>query len=96
MNSLFFITKNPQESEDDELRTVETKTRHLTNAFDSDEEEEPERVVKSKSQRLTDGLGDVIHTMRNKLKIGDWSAVETQYKALNQMIAKNQKDLIGK
>ena len=65
------------------------------NRFDaSDSEDDEDREVKSKKDKLVDQLAEIVIRIKNKVKIADWEQVETAYADLNKMVKKNKKDLL--
>eukprot|EP00040_Diaphanoeca_grandis_P002334 m.21305 g.21305 ORF g.21305 m.21305 type:complete len:981 (+) comp13342_c0_seq1:129-3071(+) len=100
MSNKFWGGGSSSESEsgsgsDEEVETKVVSAKQFQSGFGGSDSEEEVRVVKSKKDRLLDTVAALCAKMRNKMRIGDWSEVETMYKELNIVLDKNSKELIG-
>eukprot|EP00891_Asterochloris_glomerata_P007222 jgi/Astpho2/7222/fgenesh1_pm.00113_%23_10_t len=65
-------------------------SRFMIGSSDSDDEDE-KRVAKSAKDRRFEELQTTCDEIRNKIKINDWSAIQTLFDKLNKQLEKTQK-----
>uniref|UniRef100_A0A7S1TC81 Eukaryotic translation initiation factor 3 subunit C n=1 Tax=Compsopogon caeruleus TaxID=31354 RepID=A0A7S1TC81_9RHOD len=89
-------TESEQPSSDEEEQKVGGVARPSRFAVsDSDEEDDEKRVVRSTKDRRFDALREIAVRVRNHSKIGDWSALQTEFDMLNKQLDKIRvKDLV--
>mmetsp|Transcript_474 Transcript_474/g.659 ORF Transcript_474/g.659 Transcript_474/m.659 type:complete len:192 (-) Transcript_474:125-700(-) len=76
-------------SSDDSAPVTTTKGPQRTWAIESDSDSEDEvRVVKSAKQKALEGMKAAATKIKNRLKVGDWSGVQTDFDELNKAVAK--------
>ena len=77
------------EEEVDVKKDVKAMNRWVVES-DSDSDDEV-RVVKSAKERRYEGLDEVIHKVKNSLKVDDWNKVTDEYAELLKALVKVQK-----